>query len=113
MTDSYEISMPFARLSNWIDSYKSMPDPQWTDHRVMKVGEESGEVINALHNWRGGNPRKLNTHTEADVIKELLDTASAALCAVEHMTGNQCMSVSMLMVNISTTLIRVNIGLDE
>ncbi|MFH8257740.1 MazG-like family protein [Streptomyces roseolus] len=53
--------------------------------RVTKVGEEAGEVIAALVGATGQNPRKGQTHTLADVERELLDTAMTALAAVAHL----------------------------
>lgn len=86
------LSLLARDISRWIDDHgriiQRITADEWRWHRVMKVCEESGEVYAALHNLNGGNPRKPAT-TVADVIDELLDTAAAALCAVEHLTGNQ------------------------
>jgi NTP pyrophosphatase (non-canonical NTP hydrolase) len=64
--------------------------------RVTKVANEVGEMLEALEGYTGENPRKGVYATREDVVKELLDCASAALCAVEHMTGNCGVAVHML-----------------
>lgn len=74
-------------LSAWIDGTPTNQarDPEavmWS--RVTKVCEESGEVWRALAAAVGENPRKGVHGSLADVVDELLDTASAALAAVAH-----------------------------
>lgn len=79
-----------AQLSIWIDEYNSHKDPSlqlW--ERIGKIGEEFGETIEALIGFLGQNPRKGQTHSREDIQKELLDVAVTALCAYEHVTGNQ------------------------
>lgn len=93
------MSKDIAAISKWIDGFKSYEglDPEahlW--RRVTKVGAEAGEVFDAMSGYTGENPRKGQTHTINDVIEELLDTAVAALGAVEHITGNQGQSVLLL-----------------
>lgn len=86
-----------AALSEWIDNGNAHRDPEailWG--RVAKVGEEHGEAIQALVGMTGQNPRKGVTHDSMDLIQELLDTAVAALGAVEHLTGNRGQSIALL-----------------
>lgn len=54
--------------------------------RVTKVCEEAGEVWQALSKATGENPRKGVCGTEAELLAELGDTASAAICAIQHIT---------------------------
>lgn len=54
--------------------------------RVAKVAEESGEVIDALIACTGENFRKGVCGTQDDLLAELGDTASAAVCAIQHFT---------------------------
>jgi NTP pyrophosphatase (non-canonical NTP hydrolase) len=54
--------------------------------RVTKVCEESGEVWRALSKMTGENPRKGICGTEDELLGELGDTASAAICAIQHLT---------------------------
>lgn len=68
--------------------------------RLGKLNEEAGEVEDAVIAWEGSNPRK-RSDDPGDwlvdkVIKELLDVATAALGAVEHLTGNQALSARLL-----------------
>lgn len=54
--------------------------------RVAKVAEESGEVIDALIACTGENFRKGVSGTQDELLDELGDTASAAICAIQHFT---------------------------
>jgi hypothetical protein len=85
-------------LSQWVDaSYPVDIAPEtvlW--RRIAKIGEEHGEVIQALIGAVGENPRKGVTHTMADVCEELLDVAVCALAAYEHVTEHQGLAVEML-----------------
>jgi NTP pyrophosphatase (non-canonical NTP hydrolase) len=54
--------------------------------RVTKVCEEAGEVWAALSKYTGENPRKGVCGTLDDLLGELGDTASAAICAIQHLT---------------------------
>ncbi|MGW6391266.1 MazG-like family protein [Streptomyces sp. NPDC055103] len=54
--------------------------------RVLKIGEEFGEVAEALHGVNGTNPRKGKSHTTEDVVKELVDVAVTTFVALETVT---------------------------
>lgn len=54
--------------------------------RVTKVCEEAGEVWQALSKWTGENPRKGVCGTLDDLLGELADCVSAAMCAIQHLT---------------------------
>jgi NTP pyrophosphatase (non-canonical NTP hydrolase) len=56
--------------------------------RVTKVCEEAGEVWKALSKMTGENPRKGVCGTRDELLGELGDTASAAICAIQHLTKN-------------------------
>lgn len=77
-----------AGLSRWVDDANRTRGEALTWHRVAKVAEEAGEALSALLGVTGQNPRKGVTHEVDDVVEELLDTAIAALGAVEHLRGN-------------------------
>lgn len=84
-------------LSMWIDAGNAHRDPEavlWG--RVSKIGEEFGEAIQALIGATGQNPRKGVTHTEEDLVEELLDVAVTALGAIEHATGHKAQSLALL-----------------
>jgi NTP pyrophosphatase (non-canonical NTP hydrolase) len=54
--------------------------------RVLKIGEEFGEVAEALHGALGANPRKGRSHTWQDVEKELCDVIVTAMVALATVT---------------------------
>lgn len=104
--------MGLALLSDWIDRHPANAnrDPEArTWGRIAKVGEENGEVIDAMIGATGQNPRKGFFGSMDDVIKELLDVAVTALGAVEHLTGNQGKSTAMLDHHIDALLDRAGI----
>jgi hypothetical protein len=84
-------------LSQWIDAGNAGRDPEALHlHRVIKVGEEAGEVVSALIGWTGANPRKGQTHTLDELVGELLDVAVTALGAIEHLTGHEGTALDLL-----------------
>lgn len=77
-------------LSQWIDEHNADKDSEaQTWGRLSKVAEECGEVINAWIGVTNQNPRKGVYATRDDVVKELLDVALTALCAVVHLTNDE------------------------
>jgi hypothetical protein len=84
-----------------------------TWRRVAKIGEEHGEVIEALLGTLGENPRKGFTHTTDDLIGELLDVAGCALGAVEHVIGNTGQSVVLLEAKLDYVLRRAGLAGEE
>ncbi|MEU5402119.1 MazG-like family protein [Streptomyces sp. NPDC005963] len=50
--------------------------------RVLKIGEEFGETVEALHGALGANPRKGKSHTWDDVSKELCDVIVTSMVAL-------------------------------
>ncbi|MFJ3220595.1 MazG-like family protein [Kitasatospora sp. NPDC086801] len=75
-------------VSAWIDASpanrrRNAEALLWS--RVGKVGEEAGEAVAALIGATGANPRKGAVGDLADVERELLDVATAALLAVDHL----------------------------
>ena len=86
-------------ISRWIDDSPGYVgcDPEavlW--RRVTKASSEANEARDALAGLVGENPRKGVTHSRHDLIEELLDTAIAALGAVEHVTGNRGGALDLL-----------------
>lgn len=53
--------------------------------RIVKVGEELGEVQQAVIGWTGQNPRKGVTHSVDDVVLELADVAITAMVAIQSL----------------------------
>ena len=88
-------------VDEWLDSEMS-PDyaaqplaHDWA--RITKVCEEAGEVWKALSRETGENPRKGACGTEDELLEELADTASAAMCAIQHRTKNTARTASVIM----------------
>lgn len=100
---------PFLEISAALDAVR--PDLVGTElqmwRRVTKVCEESGEVWRALSGYVAENPRKGQTHSLDDLLGELLDTASAALCAWAHLHGNNGDPVAALVEHATATADRL------
>jgi len=78
-------------------SYPVGMDPELVmRRRVGKVFVESGELADAIEGYTGENPRKGVYAAREDVVKELIDCASASLCAVEFMTGDRGNALRLL-----------------
>jgi hypothetical protein len=95
-----EIERGLTTLSIWFDEDQldgaESEGNHW--HRILKVAEEAGEVCTEMIGWTGRNPRKgKDPAGRAKLEKELLDTAVAALGALEHLYGNPERAVSMRM----------------
>lgn len=100
LLDDLEAAHPAATLvaiSRWIDSANAHRHPEtnlWS--RVSKAAEEGGEAMDALRGYLGENPRKGVTGTLDEVVEELLDTAVAALGAVEHIRDHDGQALRLL-----------------
>lgn len=51
--------------------------------QALKVGEEAGELSEAVTGLYGLNPRKGRSHDEVDVLKEVVDVVCTALGIAE------------------------------
>lgn len=81
--------------ANTAEPYRQQPlGADWA--RITKVCEEAGEVWKALSKATGENPRKGLCGTWDDVLEELGDTASAALCAIQHITKDEARTAAVL-----------------
>jgi NTP pyrophosphatase (non-canonical NTP hydrolase) len=74
------------RLRDWLDAESPVTGGTAKAMRVLKIGEEFGEVAEALHGAMGTNPRKGASHTWDDVHKELCDVTITALIALASLT---------------------------
>lgn len=74
-------------LVEWLDSVNGDGE-QETAMRLMKLAEESGEVMQAYIGFTGQNPRKGHTHSSADVAAELCDVILTAAVALHRFTGD-------------------------
>lgn len=71
------------RIRQWLDA--TVEDAGPADVRllrVLKIGEEYGEVAEALHGVLGANPRKGRSHAWPDVQRELVDVIVASMVAL-------------------------------
>lgn len=73
-----------GRLRKWLDDEAETVGPADVRLlRVLKIGEEFGEVAEALHGAMGANPRKGRSHDWNDVQKELADVIVTAMVALD------------------------------
>jgi hypothetical protein len=100
-----------AGLSRWIDLHpaNAARDPEaLTWGRLAKVAEESGEVIRAYIAATGQNPRR-GVSGDLDAVRaELLDVATTALCALEHLDGCRGTSMAALTAHVRGVAIRAH-----
>lgn len=76
-----------AELRNWLDDAVEEGAPaDVLLLRVLKIGEEFGEVSEAVHGALGANPRKGHSHTWTDVENELVDVIVTAMVALHTVT---------------------------
>ncbi|MBN6054545.1 MazG-like family protein, partial [Nonomuraea sp. RK-328] len=67
-----------AELVAWLDRSNGRDDHEVT-LRIMKIGEEFGEVVQARIGQLGQNPRKPASHTTQDLADELCDVIVTAM----------------------------------
>ncbi|WP_327415367.1 MazG-like family protein [Streptomyces sp. NBC_01233] len=71
------------RIRRWLDENAGeLSERERVMMRVLKIGEEFGEVSEALHGVYSANPRKGASHSWEDVRKELVDVAVTTLVAL-------------------------------
>lgn len=108
-----ETGSQIAELSAYIDSgptYEGLSTEAHVWRRIAKVTEENGEVTEAWLGVIGENQRKGTFGSVDDVIRELLDVATCALGAVEHLTGNVGESAELLAYHVARVHRRAGLG---
>lgn len=100
-----------SRYIDASDGYVGVPAEAHMWRRVNKITAENGEVHDAISGMLGENPRKGVTHTQIEVIMELLDVALCALGVVEYMTDNQGEALGLLDEKIAFVAERAGIEL--
>ncbi|WP_019549316.1 MazG-like family protein [Streptomyces sulphureus] len=77
------------KLRQWLDD-EAAPAAEQDRRllRVLKIGEEYGEVAEALHGALAANPRKGSSHTWDDVEKELCDVIVTSMVALASITSD-------------------------
>lgn len=86
-----EVLAQLAECDLWLDGGVA---PRYLDQplaqdlaRVLKIGEELGEAIEALIALTGQNPRKpIRAQAKDELLGELADTAITAILAIQHFT---------------------------
>ena len=84
-----EMAHLIVQFSDWLDSTYG---PEVSAGEALfrrttnKLGEELGELAEALGGWIGENPRKGVTNSHDRVLSELMDIAGAALGASVHVS---------------------------
>lgn len=81
-TEQRNLFLDVKRITAWLDGH-SGSDYTAQHLRLLKIGEEFGEAIQAWIGYTGQNPRKGVTHTYRNVADELADVAITALVAIE------------------------------
>ncbi|MGW0086538.1 MazG-like family protein [Streptomyces sp. NPDC003393] len=77
------------RLRGWLDEHTAPEIAQnITLWRVLKIGEEFGEAVEALHGATGANPRKGESHSWSNVEKELVDVIVTAMVALHTVSAD-------------------------
>lgn len=74
-------------LVDWLDRENGNSDHE-TAMRLMKLSEETGEVMQAYIGATGQNPRKGTTHSRAEVADELCDVIVTAAVALHRFTDD-------------------------
>ena len=74
-----------AALAAWLDANNGRGEHERA-MRLMKLTEETGEVMQAYIGMTGQNPRKGVTHTAEEVADELCDVIVTAMVALHQFT---------------------------
>nr|WP_232544725.1 MazG-like family protein [Streptomyces buecherae] len=73
----------------WLDAANATRDrAEETALRLLKLTEETGEVMNAYTGLTGHNPRKGVTHERADVAAELCDVILTAAVVLHEFSDD-------------------------
>lgn len=98
-----------ARLSAWLDQSNGTGDHE-TAMRLMKLSEETGEVMQAYIGYVGQNPRKGVTHTRQDVADELIDVVVTALVALHRFSDDPEMAFAEKLDRIADRVLAADAG---
>lgn len=85
MIDLIPIDHLVTSTVEWLNKHNGTGDAEKT-LRILKIGEEFGEVCEAWIGWGGQNPRKGISHDINDVAMELCDVIITALVALSSIT---------------------------
>lgn len=79
-----DMFLDIRRITYWLTGDNAGTNEE-ISLRILKIGEELGEAIQAWIGVTGQNPRKGVTHKREDVVTELMDVAITAFVAVQCM----------------------------
>lgn len=96
-------------ITDWLDDFNGCP-PDEVHLRVMKIGEEFGEVVSAYIGTIGQNPRKGVYATDTDVMAELSDVVVAAMVAMNTIAGDAVVARAQLAARMGALLKRARAG---
>lgn len=108
-TPDWDIWEDIAVLTAWLDSHNGRGEHEEA-MRLMKIGAEVGEVMDAYAGERGQNPRKGVTHTRDDICAELSDVIMTALNALALFAGGVDEARVHLRTKVQGQLARVGFG---
>lgn len=86
------------QLVGWLDENRQLTPREELLARVMKITEESGEVVEAVLGALGQNPRKGKTNDFDKVTAELTDvilSAAVALYTVEGASAGEAFAANL------------------
>lgn len=91
----WDVWSDVAAITRWLD-VRNGNGPHEVTLRILKIGEEFGEVAAAHIGMTGQNPRKGISATCGDLAGELADVILAALVALNTVTGDQIVARAYL-----------------
>lgn len=103
----WDLLADIARINNWLD-HANPCSPHEDSMRVLKIGEELGEAVEAYIGMTGQNPRKGITHSQSDLLFELADVAITALAAMQHFTSSRTIAEGFLAAKVQMALNRID-----
>jgi hypothetical protein len=93
-------------ITRWIDGKNGRDDREIT-LRIMKIGEEFGEVVAAHIGMVGQNPRKGKCATVGDLTDELCDVAITAMVALNTVVDDPHAARAALVGRIRRVVARI------
>jgi hypothetical protein len=103
---NWDVWADIDSLTHWLNNANGS-NPQEISLRIMKIGEEFGEVISAHIGVTGQNPRKGVYGSTSDVQKELCDVIVTAMVALNSMTDDPAVSRGLFASHMTHLLSRI------
>ncbi|MEV0229323.1 MazG-like family protein [Nonomuraea sp. NPDC050786] len=106
MTATPSLAHHVAVLIAWLDAHNPRTDHEIAT-RIMKIGEEFGEVVSAYIGMTGQNPRKGITATRDDLTSELCDVIVTAAVALASVAGDAEQAEQLINAHLSARFARL------